>query len=195
MGRGAGRVRTRTTILRSWEASGRPPCPVCGTLIEPGATFRVSRLWNAVVHPYCLQARVGRPSPNQISWGACSFYPGCPIPFHAPGAEYCVCSVVAVINIIFVARRLGLSTVKVPSAGSPAVAEAARWAGLGQHYNDVPPREDPAFDDVRKHGVLGPGIDESVWDQPSSWWAPPEYVTVNVDRTSREGRIIAGTKR
>jgi hypothetical protein len=81
----------------------------------------------------------------------------------------------------------------VPTAGSPTVANAARRAGLGQYYKDVPLREDPAFDDIRKHGVLDPGIDESAWDQPSSWWAPPEYLTVDVDRTIREGRIVAAT--
>jgi hypothetical protein len=41
--------------------------------------------------------------------------------------------------------------------------------------------------------MLAPGIHESIWDEPASWWAPPEYLTVDVDRTIREGRIVAAT--
>jgi hypothetical protein len=100
---------------------------------------------------------------------------------------------VAAINVIFVARRLGELVVNVPSAGSPAVANAARRAGLSQQYQGVPLREDPAFDAVRKHGIPGPGVDDSAWDKPSTWWAPPEHLLVDVDRTIQEGRIVAAS--
>ena len=180
--------------MDGWEAQGRPPCPVCGTVIKPGGGFRVSQLWQAVVHPYCLQARPGRPSLNQLERGECSFYPDCPIPFEPRPADSCVCPAVAAINVIFVARRLGELVVSVPSAGSPAVANAARRAGLGQQYQGVPLREDPAFDCVRKQGILGPGVYDSVWDKPSTWWAPPEHLLVDVDRTIQEGRIFAALR-
>jgi len=127
---------SRLAIIREWEAAGRPSCPVCGTVIEQGGRYRVSSLWRSPVHPYCLQAQVGR-----------------------------------------------------PTADSPALQDAARRAGLGHYYQDVPLRENLLLDRVRKFGVLGP--DESVWDQPATWWEPPEYVTVNVYRTIREGRIVA----
>jgi hypothetical protein len=41
---------------------------------------------------------------------------------------------------------------------------------------------------------LAPGVDESIWDELSSWWAPPEYVIVDVKRTIREGRIVTATQ-
>lgn len=104
----------------------------------------MSQLWRAVVHPYCLHARVGRPSRNEHERSACPFYPDCPISFPAQRADYCLCPVVGVINLIFLARRFGKPTAKVPSATSPAVANAARRVGLAQHYQNVPPREDPA---------------------------------------------------
>jgi hypothetical protein len=72
--------------------------------------------------------------------------------------------------------------------------KALQRPGLGQKYEDVPFREDPAFDQLRKHGVLAPGVDESIWDELSSWWAPPEYVIVDVKRTIREGRIVTATQ-
>jgi len=154
----------------------------------------VSQLWEAVVHPYCLYARVGRPSPDELGRNACPFYPSCPVPFPGERADYCVCPVVAARNLIFLAARFGEPTAKVPSAGSAAAANAARRAGLGQEYEGVPLREDPAFDQFRKHGVLAPGVDESIWDELSTWWAPPEYVLVDVERTIREGRIVAAAQ-
>jgi hypothetical protein len=99
--------RTRLAILHDWQAEGRSPCPVCGTLIEPDGRFRVSQLWQAVVHPYCLYARVGRPSLHDLERHACPFYPDCPIPFLTQRAEYCVCPVTAARNLIFLARRFG----------------------------------------------------------------------------------------
>jgi len=99
---------------------------------------------------------------------------------------------VAAINRIFIAARFGEPTVKIPTAASPAAAAAAaRRAGIGQHYHGVPLREDPRFDTVRKHGVLAPGVDDSTWDKPTDWVALPEYLTVDVHRTIREGRIVA----
>jgi hypothetical protein len=152
------------------------------------------RLWQAVAHPYCLYARVGRPSQDELERHACPFHPSCPIPFPGRRAGYCVCPVVAARNLIFLAARFGEPIVRVPSADSPAAANAARRAGLGQHYENVPLREDPAFDQLRKHGVLAPGVDASIWEELASWWAPPEYVTVDVGSTIREGRIVAATQ-
>ena len=37
-----------------------------------------------------------------------------------------------------------------------------------------------------------PGVTEAdVWDKPSSWHEPPQWVTVDIDRSIREGRVVA----
>jgi hypothetical protein len=99
-----------------------------------------------------------------------------------------VCPVVAPINLIFVARRLGAAFVQLPTIASPAAAGAARRAGLGEWCRGVPPREDPLFDQLRKRGRQACG---ELWDKPSTWWTPPEYVLVDVERTLLEGHIVA----
>ncbi len=209
MGQTAEERRARRKIVRAWQEAVRPPCPICATVVEQGDKFRVSHLWGAVVHPFCVQARVGRPAQLELDRGVCSFYPDrCPIPFRARHRDACVCPAVAGCNAVIVARRFGQSTVKVAthttSAESgglpmarPNLVELARRAGLGTVYRGVPPRENPAFDHLRKHGVPAPGIDqasfESFFNKPATWYAPPEYLTVDVDRTIREGRIILAT--
>jgi hypothetical protein len=31
---------------------------------------------------------------------------------------------------------------------------------------------------------------QTFFNQPATWYAPPEYLTIDVDRTIREGRFI-----
>jgi hypothetical protein len=181
-------------------------------VIRPDDKFRVSHLWRAVVHPFCVQARVGRPTQVDLDRGVCKVYPDhCPILFQAGSGGSCVCPAVAACNEVIVARRLGHRTVRVAtfatraeSGGLPvtrySLHRLARQAGLGTVYRDVPPKESPAFDALRKHGVPGPGIDQAsfqaFFNQPATWYAPPEYLTIDVDRTIREGRfILAATSR
>ena len=64
-----------------------------------------------------------------------------------------------------------------------------------QEYRGVPLREFPRFDLVRKYGMLAPGVDESVWDKPSDLNVPPDYVTVDIERTLNAGRIVLATPR
>ena len=59
----------------------------------------------------------------------------------------------------------------------------------------MPLREFPRFDLVRKYGMLAPGVDESVWDKPSDLNVPPDYVTVDIERTLNTGRIVLATPR
>ncbi len=71
MGQTADERRARRAIVRAWQEAGRAPCPICVTVIEQGDDFRVSQLWGAVVHPFCVQARVGRPAqvePPRVRW-------------------------------------------------------------------------------------------------------------------------------
>lgn len=126
-----------------------------------------------------------RPSPAAMEREPCPFYPDCPIVFHARDHESCVCPHASALNAVFVARRLGQSTVRIPTAFSPAAARAARDAGLGEHYRGVPLREIPRLDHVRKHGTLAPGVDESVWDEPTNVYEPPEYLTVDIEPRSQ----------
>ena len=177
--------RARRAIRRDWEAAGRPPCQVCGAPIEGDG--KVSRLWRAVVHPFCVYAKVTRQSQYQLEHDPCPHYPHCPIPFRGGS---CVCPSNSSINIIFVARRLGQSTVQVSTWWSPASERAAKKAGLSQEYRGVPLREFPRFDLFRKYGTLAPGVDESIWDEPRNVNEPPEYVTVDIDRTLNDGRIV-----
>jgi hypothetical protein len=72
----------------------------------------------------------------------------------------------------------------------PSSARAARQAGLSQEYRGVPLREFPRFDLVRKYGTLAPGVDESIWDRRADVNEPPEYVTVDIDRTLNAGRVV-----
>jgi len=175
-------------IRREWEAAGRPPCPICGGPIEGAG--KVSRLWRSVVHPFCIYAKVTRQSEYQLDHDRCPLYPACPIPFRGREGGWCVCPRYSSINIVFVARRLGESTVAVSTWWSPASARAAKNAGLSQQYRGVPLREFPRFDLVRKNGRLAPGVDESVWDKPTDINEPPEYVMVDIERTLNAGKIV-----
>lgn len=180
--------RARKVIRRNWEEAGRPPCVVCGAPIEHDSN--VSLLWRAVVHSLCVRAKVVRPSPAAMEREPCPFYLDCPIVFHARDHESCVCPHDSALNAVFVARRLGQSTVRIPTAFSPAAARAARDAGLGEHYRGVPLREIPRLDHVREHGTLAPGVDERVWDEPTNVCEPPEYLTVDIEPTFAAGRVI-----
>lgn len=175
-------------IRREWEAAGRPPCPICGGPIE--GTGKVSQLWRSVVHPFCIYAKVTRQSEYQLEHDPCPLYPACPIPFRGRKGDWCVCPRYSSINIVFVARRLGESTVPVSTWWSPASARAAKNAGLSQEYRGVPLREFPRFDLLRKYGRLARGVDESIWDTPTDLNEPPEYVMVDIERTLNAGKIV-----
>jgi hypothetical protein len=88
--------RARQAIRHEWEAAGRPACTVCGTAIEQRE--RVSLLWRAVVHPFCVYAKVARPSQAQMQRNPCPWYQDCPIPFRRREHESCVCPCVPAIN-------------------------------------------------------------------------------------------------
>jgi hypothetical protein len=142
-----------------------------------------------VVHQFCIYAKVTRQSEYQLEHDPCPLYPDCPIPFRGGEGGFCVCARNSSINVIFVVRRLGESTVPVSTWWSPASARAAKQAGLSQEYRGVPLREFARFDLVRKYGTLTPGVDESIWDRPSDLNEPPEYVTVDIDRTLNAGKV------
>jgi hypothetical protein len=93
--------------------------------------------------------------------------------------------------MIILARRLKQLTVKVPTGFSPAAQRAARVAGLYKQYHGVPMLEFPRYDLMRRYGTLAQGLDQSFFEQPTDLDEPPEYLTVDVDQTIREGKIIA----
>lgn len=183
--------RARKVIRRQWETTGRPPSPVCAAPIEGSGT--VTHLWRAVAHPFCIYAQVTQQSQYQLEHDPCPLYPDCPIPFHGDRGASCVRPRNSSINIIFVARRLGQSTVPASTWWSPAIARAAKDAGLSQQYRGVPLRELPRFDLLRKYGTLAPGVDEAIWDKPMDVNEHPEYVTVDIDQTLNAGRIVLAT--
>jgi hypothetical protein len=188
----AGHRRARQAIRRQWEAAGKPPCPVCNTGFAPDDNGKVSGLWRAVVHPFCVYAKVTGQSEWQIKHEPCPLYPDCPIPFQA--GDHCVCPRFSAVNLIILARRFGQPKVRVPTSFSPGSQRAAREAGLYEQYRGVPRLELPFYDVLRKHGTLAPGLDESFWGQRDDVSVPPEYLTVDVDRTIREGRVIAAAR-
>ena len=151
----------------------------------------MSLLWRAVVHPFCRYAVVTSQSDYQLLHDPCPLYPDCPIPFESRHGHSCACPRHSAVNTIILARRFGQPTVRVPTDFSSGAQRAARKAGLYERHRGVPLREIPYFDLLRKHGTLAPGIDESYWDRPTDINVPPEYLTVDVDRTIREGRFIA----
>jgi hypothetical protein len=74
------------------------------------------------------------------------------------------------------------------------VQRAARDAGAYERYRDVQLLEIPFFDDLRRHGHLAPGLDRATYfEQRRDVSVPPEYLEVDVDRSIREGRIIAAS--
>lgn len=67
----------------------------------------------------------------------------------------------------------------------------ATQAGLGTTYRDVPPRENPDLDVLRQRGVPALGVDlDAFLDEPATWRFPPDRVTIDVDRTIREGQMV-----
>jgi hypothetical protein len=109
---------------------------------------------------------------------------------------------------VILARRVGQPTVKVATSTTraetgglpvsrPNLVKLARDAGLGTVFHGVPPRENPTFDALRKHGVPAPGIDQATFEawfnEPATWYAAPDFLTIDVDRTIREGRFILAT--
>jgi len=81
-----------------------------------------------------------------------------------------------------------MATIDVPTALSPGCERAAQEAGLGTHHTSAPLRESIHYGDLLKDGIVP---DETLLNKPSSWYEPPETVTIDVNRSIREGRIVA----
>lgn len=169
-------------LRRQWEAAGRPPCRICQTSITDDEVSYASQVWKAVVHRLC--SGVIGTSPSQavecaelhLTYNFCA-HPG-----------FCPCPRSSAINAIVAARRMGLATIEVATAGSPGCERAAREAGLGTSYKHVPLRESLQYGQIAKQGGM---LDEKAWNKPSTWYEPPERLTVDVHRSIREGRITA----
>jgi hypothetical protein len=180
--------RALREIRREWEAAGRPPCPVCCTEFDADDSGKASLLWRGVVHGLCLRATVTGQSEWQLRHDPCPLYPDCPI----PRGRFCVCPRGSALHIIILARKFRQSTAKVPTHWSPGSQRAAKEAGLYERYRAVPLLEIPFFDQLRKHGQLAPGLNAtSFFQERRDVSVPPEYLTVDVDRSIREGRIVA----
>ena len=95
-----------------------------------------------------------------------------------------------VVNMIVWARRNGMSTVDVPTLLSPGAERAAREAGLGQHYTDVPLRESIHLGNYLRNGLV---VNDALLNMPSSWHESPGTVTIDVDKSIRDCRITAYT--
>lgn len=175
----------RRRLLASWEEDGRPPCPLCGTPIAEDEKRQVSLVFRAVVHRLCASflAHQGAHDPQR-----CREYEHIPSPSCPP--EWCRCPRLGVVNMIVWARRNGMPTVDVPTLFSPGAERAAREAGLGQHYTDVPLRESIHLGNYLRNAVI---VNEALLDAPSSWHEPPETVTIDVNKSIRDGRITAYT--
>jgi hypothetical protein len=172
----------RRGLLASWEEGGRPPCPLCGTPIAEGEKRQVSLVFGAVVHRLCASFPAHRSAhdPRQ-----CPEYEHIPAPRHP---ELCRCPRLGVVNMIVWARRNGVATVSVATHLSPGAERAAREAGLGQNYTDTPLRESTHLANHLHEGVI---VNEALLNMPSSWHGPPETITIDVDRSIRDGRISA----
>lgn len=84
-----------------------------------------------------------------------------------------------------------MSTVDVPTLFSPGAERAAREAGLGRHYIDIPLRESIHLGNYLRNAVI---VNEALRDAPSSWHEPPETVTIDVNKSIRDGHITAASK-
>lgn len=174
----------RRRLLARWEEDSRPPCPICGTLIIDDEKRQVSLVFGAVVHRLCASFPAHQRTHDPLR---------CPEYEHIPSPrdpDWCRCPRLGVVNMIVWARRNGMPTVDVPTLFSPGAERAAREAGLGQHYTDVPLRESIHLGNYLRNAVI---VNEALLDMPSSWHEPPETVTIDVDRSIHDGRITAYT--
>jgi len=83
---------------------------------------------------------------------------------------------------------MGMPTVEVPTALSPGCERAAQEAGLGTYHTNTPLRESIHYGGLMQDGIV---VNEALLDQPSSWYEPPETLAIDVNRSIREGRIVA----
>lgn len=155
------------------------------------------------MHKLCGVALVGRPA---AALGPCPVqreFGGCPIPFPRSREGSCVCPLLGAANMVVLARRLGMPRAPIPSlfrgafgpSPSPAVERAAREIGLGRYYRGVPLRESVHYGLCLRGIRYAKGFTEAdVWDRPVSWYEPPEWVTIDVDRSIREGRVVAAPR-
>jgi hypothetical protein len=117
----------------------------------------------------------------------------CPEYKHIPAPrrpEWWRCPKPGVVNMIVWARRNGMLAIDVSTLFSPGAERAARDAGLGQHYTGAPPRESIHLGNYLRNGVV---VNEALLNPPSSWTEPPETVTIDVNKSIRDGRITACT--
>ncbi len=174
----------RRRLLARWEEDGRPPCPLCGTPIAEGEKRQASLVFGAVVHRLCASFPAHQPAHDPRR---CPEYEHIPAPRRP---QWCRCPKLGVVNMIIWARRNGMSTIDVPTLFSPGAERAAREAGLGQHYTGAPLRESIHLGNYLRNGVV---VNEALLDMPSSWHEPPETVTIDVNKSIRDGRITACT--
>lgn len=174
----------RRRLLARWKEDGRPPCQLCGTPIAEDEKRQVSLVFGAVVHQLCASfpAHQSAHDPRR-----CSEYEHIPAPRRP---EWCRCPKLGVVNMIVWARRNGMRTIDVPTLFSPGAERAAREAGLGQPYTDAPLRESIHLGEYLRDGVV---VNEALLNLPSDWHEPPETVTIDVNKSIRDGRITAYT--
>jgi hypothetical protein len=176
----------RRDLRRGWEAEGKPPCPLCGTRIAEDEKSCASLVFKAVVHRLCASYPVYA-SAHQAE--TCPGYAGCPLGrLRTHPGLWCRCPGTSAVNRIVWARHTGMATVDVPTALSPGCERAAQEAGLGTCYTNTPARES-----IRDGGLMQDGIvlNKALLGQPSSWHEPPETLAIDVNRSIREGRIVA----
>jgi|GEM_PF-3075689 len=169
----------RRELRRNWEAEGKPPCPLCGTPIAEDENSQVSLVFKAVVHRFCASHPI---------YASVNDAETCPGYAHCTRPAWCRCPRIGAVNKIVWARRMGMATIDVPTALSPGCERAAQEAGLGTHHTSAPLRESIHYGDLLKDGIVP---DETLLNKPSSWYEPPETVTIDVNRSIREGRIVA----
>jgi hypothetical protein len=186
-------------IRREWETAGKPPCPICDSAIKEGEKNQVDRRWGAVVHRLCAKVEA---SPPPAALGKCpsrELFGGCPIPFPSPHESFCVCPLLCAVNTIVFARKLGIPRAPIPTQfpgafgpiATPAGVRAAREAGLGSLYENVPLRESVFYGADRPQMTYAPGVSQAeVWDALSTWYQPPAWVTIDIDSSIREGRVV-----
>jgi hypothetical protein len=169
----------RRELRRSWQTGGKPPCPLCGTPISDDEKSQVSLVFQAVVQRLCASHPV---------YASAHDAEICPGYAHCTRPAWCRCPRIGAVNAIVWARRAGKPAVEVAAALSPGCEGAAQEAGLGSYHTGTPLRESVHYGGLLKHGIIA---GETLLDQPSSWFEPPETLTVDVNKSVREGRIVA----
>jgi hypothetical protein len=169
----------RRELRLRWESQGKSPCPLCGTTIADDDKYQVSLVFHAVVHRLCASHPVCASDRDAAN---------CPGYAHFTRPAWCRCPRIGAVNAIVWARRMGMPVIEVPTALSPGCQRAAQQAGLGSYHSGAPLRESIHYGDLLKDGVI---TDPALLDKLSSCYEPPETLTLDVNRSIRDGRIVA----